>query len=84
MEKPDATPPPATKGRPLPSNPAAGHVISGLLAGVDHLVVNRPRPVTQIEEPHREPWASADGITVEGLDERPDRPEPPDTTGARV
>lgn len=70
--------------KPLPSNPAAGQVIAGLLAGVDHLVVNRPRPVTQIEEPLRDAWASADGLTVEGLDEPMDRPEPPDTTGARV
>jgi hypothetical protein len=70
--------------KPLPSNPAAGQVIAGLLAGVDHLVVNRPRPVAQIEEPLRDPWASADGLTVEGLDDRPQRPEPPDTTGARL
>lgn len=72
------------QAQPLPSNPAAGQVIAGLLAGVDHLVVNRPRPVTQIEEPMHDPWASADGMTVEGLDEPMDRPEPPDTTGARV
>lgn len=70
--------------QPLPSNPAAGNIVAGLLAGVDHLIVNRPRPVTQIEEEYREPWASADGISVDGLDEEIERPEPPDTSGARL
>lgn len=69
---------------PLPSKPSAGQAIAGLLAGVDHLVVNRPRPVAQIEEPLHDAWASADGITVDGLDEPIERPEPPDTTGARL
>lgn len=72
------------QGRALPSTPAAGNLVAGLLAGVDHLVVNRPRPVTQIEERHRDPWASADGMTVEGLEEPIDRPEPPDRSGARL
>jgi SAM-dependent methyltransferase len=69
---------------PLPSNPSAGNLVAGLLAGVDHMVVNRPRPVAQIEEEYHEPWASADGMTVDGLDEKIDRPEPPDTSGARL
>lgn len=69
---------------PLPSHPSAGDVIGGMLATVDHLISNRPRPVTQIEEQHREPWASANGLTVEGLDDRVERPEPPDRSGARL
>jgi hypothetical protein len=72
------------KPEPLPSNPSAGSLVAGILAGVDHMVVNRPRPVAQIEEPLHDAWASADGLTVEGLDEPVDRPEPPDTTGARL
>ena len=74
----------AARGQPLPSNPAAGNLVAGLLAGVDHLVVNRPRPVTQIEEQHREPWASANGLSVEGLDEPVRRPERPDRSGAKL
>jgi hypothetical protein len=75
---------PGDKPEPLPSNPSAGSLVAGILAGVDHMVVNRPRPVAQIEEPLHDAWASADGLTVEGLDEPVDRPEPPDTTGARL
>lgn len=69
---------------PLPSNPSAGQVIGGMLASVEHLVANRPRPVTEIQERHHEPWNAAGGVTVEGLDEPVDRPEPPDTSGARI
>ncbi len=70
--------------RPLPSNPSAGHVIGGILAGIEHLVANRPKPVAEIQEQHRDAWNSADGLTVEGLDEPMDRPERPDRSGARL
>ncbi|HEX2193694.1 MAG TPA: hypothetical protein VHK63_01875 [Candidatus Limnocylindria bacterium] len=69
---------------PLPSNPSAGQVIGGILAGVEHLVANRPKPVAEIQEQHRDAWNSADGLTVEGLDEPMDRPERPDRSGARL
>ena len=59
-------------------------MIGGLFAGIDHMILNKARPVTQIEEPYREPWATKDGISVEGLDEPVDRPEPPDRSGARL
>ena len=70
--------------RTLRSRPSAGQVIGGILAGVEHLVTGRPRPVAQIEEQYREPWASADGLTVEGLDEPIERPDPPDRSRARI
>ena len=70
--------------KPLPSQPSAGQVVAGFLAGVDHLVANRPRPVAEIAERHRDPWNLADGLTVEGLDEPIERPEPQDRSGARV
>ena len=70
--------------KPLPSKPSAGHLLGGLLAGVEHLVTGRPRSVPQIEEPYTDEWASAEGLTVEGLDEPIDRPEPPDRSGARL
>lgn len=69
---------------PLPSNPSAGAVIAGLLGTLDHLILNRPRPVTEISEEYHEPWATANGITLDGLDEPMEHPEPPDTTGARI
>lgn len=69
---------------PLPSHASAGVLISGLLAGIEQLITGRPRPVPQIEEPYQDAWASADGVTIEGLDEPIDRPERPDQSGARL
>jgi hypothetical protein len=68
----------------LPSRPSAGEVIGGMLAGLEHSLTGRPKPPAQIEEQYREPWASADGLTVDGLDEPIERPEPPDRSGARL
>lgn len=68
----------------LPSKPSAGMLIGGLLAGLEQAVTGRPKPVPQIEEQYGEGWASADGYTVDGLDEPIDRPEPPDRSGARL
>jgi len=59
-------------------------VIGGILGALDRLILSRPRPVTQIEEEYREPWATLDGVSVEGLEERMERPEPPDRSGARL
>jgi hypothetical protein len=53
------------------------------MAGLDQLITGRPRAVPQIEEQYREPWASAEGVTIEGLDEPIERREPPDRSGAR-
>jgi hypothetical protein len=68
----------------LPSKPSAGELIGGLLANLDHALTGRPKTPAQIEEEYREPWASADGLTIEGLEEPIDRPEPPDRSGARL
>jgi hypothetical protein len=59
-------------------------VIGGILAGLDHLILSKPRPVTQIEVEYRQPWATLNGVSVEGLDKRTDRPEPQDRSGARL
>ncbi len=69
---------------PLPSRSSAGEVVAGLFGTLDHLILHRPRPVTEISEEYHDPWATADGVTVEGLDEPMEHPEPPDTTGARL
>lgn len=68
----------------LPSRSSAGALIGGLLAGLEHALTNRPPPPAQIEERYHRPWAALNGLVVEGLEERLERPEPPDRSGARV
>lgn len=58
--------------------------MAGIFGTLDAALTNRPRPVAEIAERYRDPWATAHGVTVEGLDEPIERPEPPDTSGARV
>ena len=70
--------------RPLPSKSSAGELIGGILAGLDHALTARPKPTAHIEEQYREPWASAEGVTVEGLEEPVERREPPDRSGAKL
>ena len=72
------------KSEPLPSKPSAGELIGGLLANLDRALTGRPKTPAQIEEQYREPWATADGLTVEGLDEPIERREPPDRSGAKL
>jgi hypothetical protein len=72
------------ESEPLPSKPSAGVAIGGMLASLEGMVTGRPRAIPQIEEPYGEDWATADGVTVDGLDEPVDRPEPPDRSGARL
>lgn len=69
---------------PLPSRPSGGTIVAGMLATLDRLILNRARTTTQIEVAYDDPWASANGMTVDGLDEPMDRPEPPDRSGARL
>ena len=60
-------------------------MIGGLLAGLEHAVTGRPKTPAQIEERYTEPWASANGLTVEGLEDPIERPEPPpDRSGAKL
>lgn len=80
----DRDPSHESKTDALRPKPSAGMVIGGILAGLEHAVTGRPKPVPQIEEQYGEDWASADGFTVDGLDEPIDRPEPPDRSGARL
>ena len=69
---------------PLPSRPSAGGLIGSIIGTLDQALTNRPRPVPAIEEKYTDPGASRDGFTVDGLDERPERDEPPDTSGAKL
>lgn len=68
----------------LPSTPSAGELIGGMLANLDHQLTNRPSTPAQIEEQYREPWATADGLTLEGLDGPIERRDPPDRSGAKL
>ena len=68
----------------LPSRRSAGELIGGILAGLDHALTGRPQPPSQVEEQYREPWASVEGLTVEGLEDPPERPEKPDRSGAKL
>lgn len=63
---------------------SAGELIGGFLAGLDHALTARPKPPAQIEEEYGEPWASAEGVTVEGLEDPIERREPPDRSGAKL
>ena len=86
--RPAASMKPMKRDRPdpdrLPSKPSAGQLIGGLLANLDHALTGRPKTPAQIEEQYREPWASADGLTVGGLDDPIERPEQPDRSGAKL
>jgi hypothetical protein len=68
----------------LPPRRSAGEIIGGILAGLDQSLTGRPKTPAQIEEQYAEPWASLDGVTIEGLDEPIERPEPPDRSGAKL
>jgi Ser/Thr protein kinase RdoA (MazF antagonist) len=75
---------PMSDRKPTKALPSAGEIVGGLLGTLDQALTNRPRPGAQIERRYREPWATVDGVTVEGLDDLVDRPEPPDRSGARL
>jgi hypothetical protein len=68
----------------LASRSSAGALIGGLLAGLEHALANRPPTPAQIEERYHRPWAALNGVVVEGLEERVERPEPADRSGAKV
>lgn len=84
VEEPELEEPERYTGERLPSRPSGGVMVAGIFATLDRVLLNRPRPVTEISEQYQEPWATKDGISVDGLDDHPDRPEPPDRSGARL
>jgi hypothetical protein len=81
----DDAPEPEKTPDALPSRSSAGGLVAGILGTLESALTNRPRPVASIEERYRDPWASVNGVTVEGLDQSgDDRPEPPDRSGAKL
>jgi hypothetical protein len=56
-------------------------VIGGFLAGLEQILLHKPPPA-EVAESHQVS-DTLNGITVDDPDV-PERPEPPDTTGARL
>jgi hypothetical protein len=71
--------------RPLPSFDGASRTIGTFLAGLEQQILHkRPAAAVVAEEHDRAERSSLNGVTVHLPDEPIDRPEPPDTTGARL
>ena len=70
--------------RRLNPRSSAGIIVGGFLAGLEQAIGNRPPPVAQIEEELGRAGSERHGYVIEGLDERVERPEPPDRSGARL
>lgn len=68
----------------LPSRSSSGTLVGGILGMIESAITNRPRPMPQIEERYSDPWATLNGMTVDGIDKPVERPEPPDRSGARL
>ncbi len=78
MAKPERTP------EPLPSFKGVGLSIGGFLSGLEQIVLHRRPPAAILEEDARSEPRSVNGLHLEGPDEMPERPEPPDRSGARL
>jgi len=78
-----------TKPRPaqdaLPDFKGASISIGGFMAGLEQQILHkRPPAAIVIEEEARSEPRSLNGLQLEGLEEPIERPEPPDTSGARL
>jgi hypothetical protein len=60
--------------------------VGAFLAGLEQKILHgRPPAVVVVEEHHRDESVTLNGLQVDNLPEGPlERPEPPDTTGARL
>lgn len=70
----------AKRRRRLPSF-SGTPVIGGFLAGLEQLILHRPPPA-EVAESHQV-TSTLNGLTVDDPD-IPQKPEPPDTSGARL
>ena len=69
---------------PLPSFDGVTQSVGTFLAGLEQKILhNRPPAAVVVEEDERSRPRSVNGLTID-MPEQPDRPEPPDTTGARL
>lgn len=79
MAKPRRTP------EALPDFKGASISIGGFLAGLEQQILHRRPPAAiVVEEEARSEPRSVNGLQLDGPDEPIERPEPPDTSGARL
>lgn len=70
---------------PLPDFKGATLSIGGFMAGLEQQILHkRPPAAIVIEEQARSEPRSVNGLQLEGPDEPIERPELPDTSGARL
>jgi hypothetical protein len=70
---------------PLPNFRGASLSVGTFLAGLEQKILhNRPPAAVVVEEHQRADRAMVDGLSLEQTDEPVVRPEPPDTSGARL
>jgi len=69
----------------LPNFKGASLSIGGFMAGLEQQILHkRPPPAIVVEEEARSEPRSVNGLQLDGPDEPIERPEPPDTSGARL
>lgn len=69
----------------LPSFEGASLSIGGFIAGLEQQILHkRPPAAIVVEEEARSQPRSLNGLQIDGPDPSADRPEPPDTSGARL
>lgn len=76
---------PRRGARPLPSFSGASRSVGSFLAGLEQQILHRRPPAAIVVEEHqRAEKTVVNGLTVHLPDEPPERPEPPDRSGARL
>jgi hypothetical protein len=69
---------------PLPSFDGVAQSVGTFLAGLEQKILHgRPAAAVVVEEDQRSTPRSLNGMTIQ-MPEQIERPEPPDTTGARL
>lgn len=77
--------PESERRRPLPSFSGASRSIGTFLAGLEQQILHqRPPAAIVLEEEQRAEDRILDGLKLELTHDPIERPEPPDTTGARL
>ncbi len=70
---------------PLPNFTGASLSVGAFLAGLEQKILhNRPPAAIVVEELQRSERRSVEGMSLEPTHDPVERPEPPDTTGARL
>jgi hypothetical protein len=78
-------PKPGRKREALPNFEGATLSIGGFMAGLEQQILHkRPPAAVVVEEEARSEPRSINGLQLDGPDEPIERPEPPDTSGARL